>query len=131
MCFYINNSVKQKIADKDIVCYKVVNDDGRPYYRYSRVKYKTGKLYQARNKSGKIMKSFYKETNLFSSLCKIYSGIHSYKDLITVKAEYSNRYHNSVRKTIKCIIPKGTKYYDNGREYISLAIIPGRKVKLK
>ncbi len=115
MCFTITKP--EKIAKKDIVCYKTFyplnakakNDYRSPYYG---ALYSLGKTY--------TVKRFGKGYSHFDDTDIINEGIHSYSNLEdTKKWEMCGD-----EVLVKCIIPKGTKYYYNweNKEYVSLAI---------
>ncbi len=111
MCFII--TTPEKIAKKDIVCWKPLiklspkakNDYRSIYYRSL---YKLKRIY--------AVKKFGIDGDCIDE------GLHSYSNLYKAK----DRLYIGVDKktTVKCVIPKGTKYYYNRdyKEYVSLAI---------
>lgn len=103
MCFTGKNI--ERIAKKDIVCYKKINlnFDGRNSIIISSYhkgfKYKLGKVYNA---------SFTKSKRTYDAGIDIFRGFHSYR--------------NKDMGNVKCIIPKGSKYYINDSERVSDSI---------
>jgi hypothetical protein len=114
MCFIVTN--KQKVATKDIVCYKVFNKGAvsenkksvRSYWQ--NFKYDFG--YEYWNTPLKTTDNNY----------KIEEGLHSYST--KRMAKYSGWSGTFI---LQCIIPKGSKYYYNHykQEYVSDKIIIG------
>jgi len=112
MCFIIDKKhPKEKVAKKNITCYKSVYIKLciiRAYYFHNFI-YKLNKVYQTTGL--KVQKNNFGETF-------INEGFHS----------YSNNKGDidicSINK-VKCIIPKGSKYYYNSehRQYVSNRII--------
>lgn len=104
------------IANKNITVYKVLenfNDDMLSPYQSEQ--YKFGEL--------KSVNKFSSETiNLGGRLwmLTINKGIHSYnpKQLKLLGNIFNLKFHT----VAKCVIPKGTPYFKNDREYVSLAL---------
>jgi len=96
------------IARKDIICYKNVYSDLMSQYQEFQyeynIKYPKIKLFKIEN---------------FTALFDIYEGYHSY--IKYNYAEYLCIHNNLI--IIKCIIPKGSRYYMNTYEYVSNQII--------
>ena len=121
MCFTI--TTPEKIAKKDIVCYKTFrktspktkNDYIAVYYNSF---YKLGRIYTT--------KKFGVGTDGWGDNI-IYEGRHSYSNLKYIKKKLL--WFEEV--LAKCIIPKGTKYYYNAgdKEYVSLAIKLVKEIK--
>lgn len=120
MCFWINESKefkKAKVADRNIVCYKVSN-----HPKQSRVKNYLRPYFQFEFKyllSKSAPKQSLDADRSFDGKRYIREGYHSYKD--------SNHswvvFKGSMKKIGKFIIPKGTKYYENKTEYVSETLI--------
>jgi hypothetical protein len=114
MCFELSHNSKAKIARKDIVCYKEVENVGSPFEIvirsfFAEYPYELGKL----NKPVKIriQKCIDEDKEI------IHKGYHSYEFIPKCLI-----FPNDV--IVKCIIPKGTKYYSNlDGEYVSENII--------
>lgn len=111
MCFFISEKYsKEKIAKKDIVCYKrlKINPTGNFLSPYQKKPYKLNILYRSRLE--------------LSSYHTIDVGIHSYSC-----KKRATRLLNRVRGEVlvKSIIPKGSRYYYNQirHEYVSNRII--------
>ena len=104
MCFTI--TTPEKIAKRDIVCYKRLYKDG-------------GKRLSAHQSSPYRLGRVYKTVGFGFSGRDVYEGRHSYSNLKQAK-----RFKWDIEVIVKCIIPKGTKYYYNShdKEYVSLAI---------
>lgn len=105
MCLYTKDSVP-KIAEQDIVCYKVLLHVGQyhfsPYYNKN---YTDGKELTS-NLFGAFSGGEYLEVSV---------GLHTYKDIESIKAEGISFYKMfpKVKKSYAiCVIPKGTKYYE-------------------
>jgi len=115
MCF--EKFVKSKkdniplIAEKDIICYKIVFKKFLGlYYKslYRRFVYHHYKLYKC---------TFDVYPALNSNYMKVEAGFHSYKDRDI--AIYNLDVYENRGIIVKFIIPKGSKYYENAREYVS------------
>ena len=118
MCFTISDNKqwnKPRIAKKDIIVWKVFGSISEDYcisqfldfsYTYN-IQYNTVFTYSNRKIELKDTKN-------------IEQGFHSYS-----KKAVKMFYKNGKRRTIKCIIPKGTRYYYNPEEleYVSNSII--------
>jgi len=121
MCFTTTNNTK-KIAQEDIICYKWAFFEGPDTWRseYCNKIYKTGETYRAKSgiPFGRAVSDIFKfpilsltvqkVTYEFGTAFRIHAGIHSYK--------------NKSNSNIRCCIPKGTEYYENNSEYVSLKI---------
>lgn len=115
MCFIPSRNVPPKIAKEDIECYKIVRKDFKPFYGYSKRKYRLGKVYNAYDGVRKL-----KKLKIVDGVIR--KGVHSYIDIWWVFNIFNNLL--KTEKVLKCIIPKGTEYYENGEKYVSLKIIP-------
>ena len=108
MCFYISSKhPNEKIATKDIVCYKLLKQTlESPFYCKA---YKLNKLY----------KTNLDEPNIVFGC--IFRGFHSYSN----KREGFKGHVSNYWYFVKGIIPKGSKYYYNPvrHEYVSNRII--------
>ena len=113
MCFIVKQDYRVKIANKDIICYK------------------TGYLEKNKNEFHSEYRSFiYKKNKLYKRNCltlnkyryniSLFRGFHSFQNKRMV---LMNRYKKDELKSIKFIIPKGSKYMINWKEYISNQII--------
>jgi len=103
MCFKVQKgNIFPKRAKEDIVCYKYVckkiDVDDTYHSMFQNFKYKKNKMYTC------FVFPFIK---LFSN--KIFKGFHSYQ---------INRNCN-----VECVIPKGSYYWSNDKEYCSNRII--------
>lgn len=99
MC--LENISELKIAKSDLIRYKVVipcND----YFKtpYARMDIRLNTLYKSR-----LIVSLEYNKNIVNE------GIHTFKTLKEAKAEL-NTWSYPVDTILKCIIPKGSKYYD-------------------
>ena len=112
MCFDISEKYPNAlIAKKDIICYKIVFDKGEWYSHNG---------YEAACQSyayypAKTTKRVDIESTRFH--VTIYEGYHSFRSLKVLKEEQKNWDDSLIG--IKMIIPKGTLYYKNDREYVS------------
>lgn len=107
MCFIIhNNHPKEKIANRDIVCYKRLRDNFRSPYM--------NRLYEL----NKLCKSSITIEKYCSAI--ITEGLYSYSC-----KRHTTSQMNSHEILVKGIIPKGSKYYFNpdSHEYVSNQII--------
>lgn len=115
MCLLTNNTHKY-IAEKDIVCYKIVNlrDNKIISYWYDFIyelnrKYTTQVLQPIFTKKGNIC---------------IKKGFHSYRNLGIAKDYiYYDMFSLLPEIIVKCIVPKGSEYYINSKEMVSNQII--------
>ena len=115
MCLLTNNTHKY-IAEKDIVCYKIVylRDNKIISYWYDFIyelnrKYTTQVLQPIFTKKGNIC---------------IEKGFHSYRNLGIAKDYiYYDMFNLLPEIIVKCIVPKGSEYYINNKEMVSNQII--------
>ena len=113
MCLLTNNLHKY-IAEKDIVCYKIVYLQGKEIisfwydfiYELNR-KYTTQVLQPIPAPYDNI---------------RIEKGFHSYRNLDTAKGDIWLSLMESLT-IVKCIVPKGSEYYINNKEMVSNQII--------
>lgn len=113
MCLLTNN-IHKYIAEKDIVCYKIVYLQGKKIisfwfdflYELNR-KYTTQVLQPIFTKKGNIC---------------IEKGFHSYRNLDIAKGDVWLSLIESLA-IVKCIVPKGSEYYINSKEMVSNQII--------
>lgn len=108
MCFYIHNKHKKvKIAEKNITCYKRLENHSPKYFRspIQKYKYEKGSLY------------YEDSLGLRRGFPVIEVGIHSYSTLEEARDNWTDYGY----KIVKCTIPKGSKYYYNPdySEYVS------------
>lgn len=108
MCFYISPThPNKKIAKRDIICYKVLDENWHSLYR--NFLYEINKLYihpyalreEVGRRGDKVIKQ----------------GYHSYSNKKAADFDYAKWY----RIVVKCIIPEGAEYYYNSvyKEYVS------------
>jgi len=113
MCFTISEKFpKPLVAKRDITCYKLVFDKG---------KWSTHTGYEAACQRyayypSRTTKRVAVKPSLYTAN-EIHEGYHSYRSLKVVKEEQKKWITNLI--PIKLIIPKGTTYYKNDREYVS------------
>ena len=113
MCLLTNNLHKY-IAEKDIVCYKIVYLQGKEIisfwydfpYELNR-KYTTQVLQPIPMPNGDI---------------RIEKGFHSYRNLNIAKGDIWLSLMESL-VIVKCIVPKDSEYYINSKEMVSNQII--------
>ena len=118
MC--LNANVKEKkveiiTLEEDLIVYKLLAENFRSLYED--FPYELNKLYKTSFKRVEIRNG------------EISKGFHSYSDTKRIEEiEGSGDYNDGI--LVKCIIPKGTRYYynSNRKQYISLKIIPLKKV---
>jgi hypothetical protein len=115
MCFYKSKTkgfTRVKIAEKNIVCYKVCNRKKKNTIKsiYRDFLYTQGKTYEVEKFGG-----FWYDVRLINV------GLHSYS---TFEEAVNYREGSRDERVCKFIIPKGTKYYENPDrlEYVSLRI---------
>ena len=115
MCFYKERDCwTHKIAEDDLECFKVVvkESDGHWISRYYDFHYKRNERYDDDSDVCVLDK--------LSSLKE--SVFHSYKCFST--AVLKGDFGINFCVIIRCIIPKGTPYWENYDEYASTSIIP-------
>ena len=119
MCLTNLTTKQPKTAKEDIICYKLLIEtfEGllRAYFR--EFFYTIGKLY--------TLPHFTYSTNPFWEAPQVGQGFHSYS-IPDYPINRSKRYKSFI--AVKCIIPKGTKYWKGDQEgghtcYASRAII--------
>ena len=108
MCLHLCKNTKKKIADKDIVCYKVLfydeTDKAHAVSQFEGFDYMLGRLE-------------YTQLDLPDYRYRVFHGFHSYKyyedALESIDGYILNEPLYSVTaKAYKCIIPKGSAYYE-------------------
>lgn len=104
MCLQLRKNTKKKIADKDIVCYKVLfcneTDKTRVLSQFENFEYMLGKFE-------------YSLLDLPDYSYRVFHGFHSYKyyeDALESIDGYS--LNETLYSVYKCIIPKGSTYYE-------------------
>ena len=115
MCLLTNNLHKY-IAEKDIVCYKIVNlrDNKIISYWYDFI-YELNRKYTTQV----LQPIFTKKGNIY-----IEKGFHSYRNLGIAKDYiYYDMFNLLPEIIVKCIVPKGSEYYINNKEMVSNQII--------
>lgn len=131
MCFENTRNLKNpKIAKTDIVCFKTMkrlrsNRVESKYYNdifqnewTVPVSYKIGETYRATNTQGIPIEKLEVKMQAITTHKYINVGFHSFKKRI------NKLYRNGayITSNVKCIIPKGTQYYENDRDYVSTDI---------
>ena len=110
MCLRIAKDQEVKIAQEDIVCYKVLKSrDNGLYSPYQQTLYKLGETMSAtigRPEMMKILSIFGVDSNEFKG---IEEGLHSYAD-----KESAEQFRTGLIGMTLCvaIIPKGAEYYE-------------------
>ncbi len=133
MCFNINpQSKKEKTlwqATENIVCYKVVikKADNNLYgyyqssFRYKKNELMISDLYIPKN--GNLITKKDKLYDYDDSI-KINEGFHSYKSLdITENSGEWRHFSFDKNHIVRCVIPKGSLFYENVDEYVSNQLI--------
>lgn len=111
MCLYIEENQQPEIAIEDITCYKVILEN------FDRYCINTNKLYTYYQKAKIIIGGTYKSKFTINSLGEIERGLHSFTTLEIAEKFISVRLLICKSHIVKCIIPKGSKYY-LGRFYV-------------
>ena len=146
MCWITERSINEKIASKDIVCFKLFREQDIVYRTKHFLGFKIGKPKIVKLNS--IIQHFeyipykkQKSINLHIESCKpiidfihykikeyvrIEEGYHSYATLATAKF---NKTSSPITIIVRCIIPKGAVYYLNeDDEIVSSTIIVTDKI---
>ena len=114
MCLITNNP--EQIAKEDITCYKVIylKDNSLLSFYYD-FEYILNKLYKTTTIS-----TYYQVEGFIS----IEEAFHSYKSIRSA-IEFYNKVSIYIRKSIvvKCIIPKGAKFYQDNECFASNQLI--------
>lgn len=120
MCFHIENNPNEIIAKRDIVVYKTLEREGPKSYlsvhQGTRYEIERNKTFHAMEKSFLKLRRT-KVTKLVVQGDSIYAGLHSFKYLDSAK-----RSCGSATDVIRFVIPKGTPYYENHSERVSLQL---------
>lgn len=108
MCLHLRENTKKKIADKDIVCYKVLFYDETD---------KTHAVSQFEGFDYMLGRFEYTQLDLPDYSYRVFHGFHSYKyyeDALESIDGYSlnETLYSVTAKVYKCIIPKGSAYYE-------------------
>ena len=132
MCFWKRRSQHWiwKKADKDIVCYKIMQkdfdgekNDGVHSFQDKWTCYKVGDTMYPRES---------KSISELDDLAKLEGGvIHSFKSVDKRVEELWEYNYVCVHfpVLVECVIPKGTIYWENGREFASLKLVIKRKIR--
>ena len=113
MCLHLKKNAKKKIADKDIVCYKVLfcneTDKTRVLSQFENFEYMLGRLE-------------YTPLDFPDYSYRVFHGFHSYKyyeDALESIYAYGGlldcnceNFEENRAKVYKCIIPNGSDYYE-------------------
>ena len=137
MCFYTTVESSPLVAHRDMICYKVLDEDMRSWIRG--FEYSINKVY--RTELGTLCDNSLSGNIYFTSLGKriysknvycIFQGFHSYqRNTKQISRIYKARY-TRIPCIYKCIIPKGSLYYRNQfGEYVSDQIMIKEKVNFK
>lgn len=133
MCFNVRNNKECAtlwVAQEDIVCYKILDKDmTSPYqgfqYKFN-TKYKVNiRQPRTKDKDGNMMFKLHKIFNDDLIILSLSKGFHSYTSLQMAKRRL-NRHVNVVNVVIvRCVIPKGSEFYQDSvdNEYVSNQII--------
>ena len=115
MCL-ITNNLHKYIAEKDIVCYKIVNLRGNEITSYwFEFPYELNRKYTTQ-----VLQPI---PAPYDNI-RIEKGFHSYRNLYTAKGDIWLSLIESLPKVIvKCIVPKGSEHYINSQEMVSNQII--------
>ena len=112
MCLIIDQ-LEPKVADKDIVCYKMVTKSrikGVYISEYRRFKYITEKLYtnniDIKNSEALLHTIYRKDTSL--------TGIYSISGFMFHSYQSPYKYSLRADTIVKCVIPKGAYYFEGG-----------------
>ena len=132
MCLIVNNPIP-KIADKDIICYKMVTKyriKGVYLSEYQSFEYIIGRLYtnniDVKHSEALLQTIYRKDTSL--------TGTYSISDFMF--HSYQSPYKYSIRADtiVKCVIPKGAYYFegyfDNSPSYASSQIKILEEIKI-
>lgn len=122
MCL-ITIQKRAKTAKENITCYKVIKNRNThlisPFQDY---RWYVGKLET-------IDKFEILESVVYKGLKDIDKGLHAYKSFdLTIKRLYYFTHIPEKLQIHECIIPKGSKYYENGTEIVSNQMILGKRV---
>lgn len=130
MCLIIRKNAKAKTAKKDIVCYKVLVKWINPFLTREFIEIFETPFFKMPVHIG----DEYGDVNLKTSICNVFpreewgvdDGYHSLETFEDA-ADYVSRLMCCNRQNyviVKCIIPKGTKYYQ-GKNYFRGHIFKG------
>lgn len=124
MCLYTNNR-KPLTAEEDIICYKILVKTKNPFvYKTPIIRTKVIKIpFFKRTFKAKgdrrilfVALSNYIGTGLY----EVSEGfIHTYKEIKSAKHQINYKLYEDKCVIFKCIIPKGTCYYESNNEYAS------------
>lgn len=122
MCLYTTQEIPT-IAEKDIICYKVINKDMSSLF-HNDFKWELGKMYHSWMEAVNDIEDRNKE---------IHQAFHSYETLEDLKKAYFSA--TSPCLTVKCTIPKGSTVYsgshDDLKGYASNQLIMNEVIGIK
>nr|DAW84560.1 MAG TPA: hypothetical protein [Caudoviricetes sp.] len=99
MCTYLNPNYKIKIAEEDIVCYKIVNAESSYCMSYyQNYKYTFGEVYKT---------DYFSPEDPWEGDTIENGAFHSYKELESALIDIEDMKDASI---VRCHIPKGSKY---------------------
>lgn len=115
MCFTCIPYSRVRIAKEDILCWKELSGNKSGIVSNNlALTYCVGKIVNAQDKLGQHIEKFRKINGVYIG-AHINEGIHSYK-------HYSTRSLSGMFFRTPFVIPKGTQYYENSTQYVSLKI---------
>lgn len=135
MCFYTTVKSSPSIAHRDMICYKVLDENMCSWIRG--FKYSINKVYETElgllhDDPGKIYFTSLNKRIYNKDVYCISKGFHSYqRNTKRISRAYVARY-TRIPCVFRCIIPKGSLYYKNQwGEYVSDKIMIKERVNFK
>ena len=111
MCFIVSKEYPNElIAKKDILAYKVLAKGNRAIFFDRKYNIESNKVLTAKNYNMPIFK-----LSVWGD--HIDEGFHMYRIITDANFSILRSYND---KIVKCYIPKGTPYYMNDKNYVSL-----------
>lgn len=137
MCFYTTVANPPSVAHRDMVCYKVLDENMCSWIQG--FEYTINKVYKTELEtlhedswSSNIYFTSLNKRIYYKNVYRISRGFHSYqRNTKQIGRIYIARYHR-IPCVFRCIIPKGSLYYKNQwGEYVSDQIVIKEKVNFK
>ncbi len=120
MCFHNSFKTTVQIAEKDIVCWKILKQSGRRdgifYSIFQSFEWKRNVLYRTILTTSKV--AYHSIDDLYIPNC-IEKGFHAYRNRELARGLTDFR----LEGVHKCIIPKGSRYFQNKEEIVSNQMI--------
>lgn len=138
MCLYVKD-YNPKVAKKDIVCYKLLRENieypsetKRYYTPFQDLKIILGQEVKAKGGLQKGTRKIFEWSSNREYRKLIYSGVihtfKTFKDVEDFMLKFASQYDAKNAVVVRCVIPKGTEYYEGIFESTGLKSYASKKL---